>query len=52
MAQPLGLNFRVDAPSRFFEGTEGLVSPPLALTSIDGVDANVKIAEAALAFGK
>ena len=29
MAQPFGLNFRVADPSRLFEGSEGLVFPPL-----------------------
>jgi hypothetical protein len=40
VAQPLGLNFRVAAPSWFFEGAEGLGFPPLVLDSVDGGDAH------------
>jgi hypothetical protein len=40
VAQPLGLNFRVAAPSRFFEGAEGVVFPLHVYTSVDGIDAD------------
>jgi hypothetical protein len=35
VAKPLGLNFRVAAPPRFFERAEGLGPPLLALHSVD-----------------
>jgi hypothetical protein len=40
VAQPLGLNFRVAAPSWFFEGAEVLVFPWLVLYSVNAVDSN------------
>jgi hypothetical protein len=36
----LGLNFRVAAPSWFFEGAEVLVFPWLVLYSVNAVDSN------------